>query len=153
MTYFQSNDEGEFEFKDLQYGTYKLRVDIAGKDSEIASIDLNEANPDGSASFVIEGNAIVLSVEQIPGVMASIGQIYPNPVNGNAAMEIAVAKKCEIAISLINQMGKTVSQFAINLSAGKQIIPIDVSDLKVGFYNLRIMTEDGQQISRKFIKM
>ena len=74
-----SNELGSFEFEQLELGTYYVRVEKAGLQSDEVEITLTEANPiSGGSVFSLESGQVVSVSETF--VKRDIN-IYPNPFN------------------------------------------------------------------------
>ncbi len=152
LTYIQSNNEGLFDFSDLEYGTYKLKIEVPGITSEIATVLIDEDNQSMDISFVLKGNSAYLSVNNNNAVVSNISDIYPNPVAGNAKMEIDLLKSSDVNLSIYNQMGQAVYNSNISLSAGKQLIELNTADFSQGVYTINLTDENGKTMRKKFVK-
>ncbi len=152
LTYIQSNNEGLFDFSDLEYGTYKLKIEIPGITSEIATVLIDEDNQSMEISFVLKGNSAYLSVNNNNAVVSNMGDIYPNPVAGNAKMEISLLKSSDVNLSIYNQMGQAIYNSNITLSAGKQLIELNTTDFSQGVYTINLTDENGKTMRKKFVK-
>lgn len=152
LTYTQSSDDGLFSFEDLAYGTYKLKVEIPGKQSAIATVDLVESDPQGDVTFIVKDTEVVLTTGNLPGFAKSVGEIFPNPVNSQANLKISLNKPVLLTITILNQLGQEVRSEKLNLNKGYQLIGINTSGLSNGFYTLKITDKADGTLVKKFIK-
>jgi len=152
LTSVQTNEQGEFGFDNLEYGYYTLKVEIPGVTSEIAWVELDQNTQAANVSFILEGNTAYLSVSNIHEVISQVSDIYPNPVDQLASMDITTKENLQAELNIYNQMGQLISHREIQLIQGKETIDLDVSDLSQGFYTIQIISNTGRTIVKKFIK-
>ena len=152
LTFTQSNDEGLFSFENLAYGIYKLKVEIPGKSSAVATIDLLENDPEGAVTFVVKETEVVLNSGELPAFLKFAGEIFPNPVTCNASLELSLIKPSNLTITVLNQLGQRIQSKKEFLTGGDHLIGIETSDLSSGFYTLKITDSAGGTLVKKFIK-
>ena len=153
LSYILSNEEGLFEFGDMAYGTYKLKVEMPGVNSETATVVLDENNQTVEVAFVVKGATAYLSIDNSLQLISGIGEIFPNPVSDYANIEIALNENSNVTVSIINQLGQVVYTSNQTLASGKQQIKLDTSDLPEGFYNVQLSGENGGMLVKKFVKV
>jgi PKD repeat protein len=153
LSYVQSNNEGLFDFSDLGYGTYKLKIEVPGVTSEIATVIIDEENQEMDLSFVLKGSSAYLSVDDRNAIVNNVGEIYPNPVAGNAKMEISLLRSSSVNLAIYNQIGQTVYTSDLTLMAGTQLIDLNTSDLRQGVYTVNLTDENGKTMRKKFVKI
>ncbi|MEZ5199079.1 MAG: PKD domain-containing protein [Bacteroidales bacterium] len=151
ITYIQSDELGLFEFEELAYGTYKLKIEIPGVSSEVGTVVLSVDNQEVEIDFVIKGTSAYLSVSDLSLLVSGISDIYPNPVSNAANMEINVVENTDVVIQIFNQMGQEVYNSEISLNSGKQLLKVSTSELVSGFYTLQITGQNGGSVYKKFI--
>ena len=79
-------------------------------------------------------------------------KVYPNPLEGQATVEINSAKADQYQITLYNALGEQVrSIYNGSLEAGTQQIQWSTDDLTKGIYVLRIENQ-GQVQTIKLVK-
>lgn len=151
ITYTQTDDEGQFSFDGLALNTYELTVEIPGKTSETAVVNLGDNNQQGWVDFIIHETTVTLSVND-PGLLSfTTGDIRPNPVSEIAEITISVETPASFRIMIRNQLGATVSSNDMMLESGQNNFKLNVSDLPAGFYTLSIVGDKGQIMVKKFI--
>jgi len=151
LTYLLSNEEGLFEFEDIAYGTYKLKVEMPGVNSEIATVVLDQNNQTINVEFIVKGSSAFLSVSDLNMLTLHVGDIYPNPATNMANIDINMAENTDVQIHVFNQVGQEVYNMESSLIQGNQKLQFPVSDLVSGFYTIRISGQNGGTIMKKFI--
>jgi len=153
LSYILSNEEGIFEFEDMAYGSYKLKVEIPGVISEIATVVLDENNQTINVEFIIKGSSAYLSIDNLSQVISDIGEVYPNPVSDYANIEVILIENSNVTISISNQLGQVVYTSDRSLIAGKQLLELNISELSEGFYTIQFRGENGGTFVKKFVKV
>jgi len=152
VRYMASNEQGEFSFDNLAYGTYKLTIEMPGVNSEIITVILDEQNQEMSFDFFVKNNSAFLGLGEHNSIVSNAGNVYPNPVAGEAWMELDLLKSTDVQVNVLNQLGQTVKTATLSADAGKQTIKITVSGLSEGMYILQLSTTNGEMIMRRFVK-
>ncbi len=155
LSYCHSFGEGDFCFNSLAFGTYKIFAEVAGIQSSPQQVILSAENPNCNDLVIIidftNGSVYISELDNIE--LITVGEIYPNPIINDAKIVISLDKSSDIKYSIINHLGQVVYSNQEFLSAGKQALTINVSDLQNGLYSLIISTESGRKIQRKFIRI
>ena len=115
LAFTQSDSEGHFIFENLAYQTYKLKVEIPGKPSAIATVSLNENNPEGDITFIVKIAEVTLTEAEIREFASFIGELYPNPLNDKASIRIDLVYPSVLSLRIINQLGMEVQSSALRL--------------------------------------
>ena len=77
--------------------------------------------------------------------------IYPNPASDNVNLTLRLLEPDEVFITVLNTLGETeFTKFSI-LSAGHNIIPISVDELKPGMYSVNVHLSNGLITSRLYV--
>jgi hypothetical protein len=148
ITHTVSNAQGEFEFPNLAWGTYKLVVEVLGKEQGIKIITIGPDNPNGSVNFEVNETYVTKIEDVLNG--ASL-KVFPNPVDENINIQIEIRKNTNLNISVINLLGKTIITEHKDLGEGIQTMNINLGNLPTGIYFLNL--SDGQEIiSHKIMK-
>ena len=106
-------------------------------------------NPNDTASFTIKYNEL-LNVNSQPGAFESISDVFPNPVNSNATININLRYAADVKITIFNSLGSSVYSGTQKCPAGKNKLPLDCGALNTGLYFININTGDSK-ITRRFI--
>jgi hypothetical protein len=104
-----------------------------------------------NVQIVINEKTIKSSVNQdISASISTIGNIYPNPVQGKFNLDINIRKAVEIDVQITNNLGQVVSTSHTKLTTGKNTISSDTRNLSQGIYILNIKSSDGANIFKNF---
>ncbi len=148
ITHTISNAQGEFEFPNLAWGTYKLVVEVLGKEQGIKFITIGPDNQTGFVNFEVNETYVTRIEDVLNG--ASL-KVFPNPVDDNMNIQIEIRQNTNLNISVNNLLGKTIFLENKDLSEGIQTMNINLKNLPSGIYFLNL--SDGQEIiSHKIMK-
>lgn len=82
--------------------------------------------------------------------------IYPNPVvaTGTVYLSFSTPYKGKATLIITNMLGQRFSAVPVQVSAGVNLVPTDVSRFASGTYLMNLLTEGGERIGsvQKFIK-
>lgn len=151
-THTETDENGEFSFSNLAYGTYLIHVEVAGKPCERWEVTLDAANPSFTfADFEVHstfveaiGNTTSISGQLDPASVV----VFPNPAKDFVTMEMNLNDK-GAKVELMNAVGMMVS--SETLPAGMERHELSLRELPAGIYLLRVTTQEGS-LSRQIIK-
>ena len=84
-----------------------------------------------------------------PSLSQDAINVYPNPFNTSASVDLSLAKTSKVTVSLVNLIGQTVYNDDLGLlGAGKNSITIDGANLQAGMYYMHLNV-NGQDYTRK----
>lgn len=145
-----ANSAGYFIIEQIPLGSYRLQAEIPGKFSNIIQFTLTGNDPFLS-SLILEVNDYNLhGIDESFG-KAVAGNVYPNPAKETANIELYMQEKGEYSTLLFNQTGQVLFNRNYKLQAGLNTISINTKDLRAGMYFFRIVSGNGQMISRKLL--
>jgi len=148
ITHTVSDAQGEFEFPNLAWGTYKVVVEVLGKEKGIKFITIGADNPTGQINFEVNETFVTKIEDVLNG--ASL-KVFPNPVDENMNIQIEIRQNTNLNISVNNLLGKTIFTENKDLQEGIQTMNINLKNLPSGIYFLNL--SDGQEIiSHKIMK-
>lgn len=143
-----TDDNGEFEFPSVAYGTYKVIVEIVGKDQGIKVVTLSVDEPTSTIDFEVNEEYVTRIEDVLNG--ASL-KVFPNPVTETLNVQVEIRKSVKLNVSVINLLGETIISNTQQLNEGVQTMGINLSNLPQGIYFLNL--GDGQEIlSQKIMK-
>ena len=149
-----TDSEGNFTLENLLLDSYKVIVEITGKYATPALITLDDQNQSSEVSFVIEGDEVVLSVDNdLPAFVNYISDIYPNPSNASIQVNIDLEKLTSLKFKVYNIAGQIVSESILETNFGMNTKELDISYLNDGLYYLQINFDDKHSVTRKFSKI
>ena len=153
LTYLRTNENGEFQFPELEYGTYIVYTEIVGIETIPAVITITPDSPDVDITIIVRNGEAVLGVDNISAFIEEVGEISPNPVLENAVIEISLKDDSDVSIQVINQFGQVLETNTNHLNAGTSKVSLQTSSLSQGVYIVNIIAEDGVNTVRKFVKV
>jgi hypothetical protein len=92
---------------------------------------------------------IVAGVHEQPSTVSFV-DVYPNPTNNSANVEINLTKAQEATIVVYNATGQAVSSQVKNLSTGSSIVDLKVDGVAAGIYFVNV-TVGTSTISKKLV--
>lgn len=147
---FQSVDmEGGFDFPELDYGTYYLYPELAGCQGENIKVELTPEQAEADVVLTFTGNHILGLDETNPTMYA--GVVYPNPVRDQAQISVNLSESSRLHIELVGLTGQCLYSRTDQLGSGATTITIPVHQFREGMYMLRMFTDNGLNINRKFM--
>lgn len=127
---------------DSGYGNGNFQVQVNG--SNVASVSSFPAGTEMADAFEIEA---FVGVEE--SVDANAVNVYPNPVNGVAKVNMTLANSENVVVEIYNAVGQKVASVNYgDLAAGKHNLDVDFSSLEAGVYYVNV-TSGTQVISKK----
>jgi hypothetical protein len=80
--------------------------------------------------------------------------VYPNPVVGQAAININLEVEAMVKINILDLAGRTISARTAAVARGENVLRIETDQLKEGYYFLNLQEEKGVfSITRKFMRV
>lgn len=145
---------GQFHFKNLQNGNYKIRIDIPG-DVQLSTYDIAVNNSTHSnLDFVYDTTKIITF--QSSGIQKNIraeylkSDIYPNPAHDNISIYIDDKFNREkIRVDILNIMGKEEISVSVNNHPG--VINLDIKNLSPGIYFVNLYQNSTFAGTRKLV--
>ncbi len=99
--------------------------------------------------FTAVPHTFAVSVPNIESVNTFEMKIFPNPTGDKTTLEYICPQNTKPVVSLIDALGRIVKQ--VNLPENNDLYVLDLTDLKSGFYWVKLQTEMGSLI-KKIIK-
>ncbi|MCB0841641.1 MAG: PKD domain-containing protein [Bacteroidetes bacterium] len=154
IAYTMTNANGEYEFSNLPYGTYKIVVEIPGKYSESWTITISPDAPHhGSADFEV-GDFHITKVD-VTGIdtftFGEILGIYPNPATNNININLEFRQTTEVNIELVSLIGQSIKRLSAGKVLGNQTINMELGDIPQGVYLIKVQA-DNQIITNRIVK-
>ena len=154
LLYNKTNELGNFDFSQLDYGTYYVYTEVVGVITNPVQISITEDNYEQIINIVISNGEAALNIEeQQSSYIEDIGEVYPNPVFENAYMTLSISKPSTTNIKIINQYGQIVYNKSVEYGKGDHIFNIDTQSYSNGIYVIKVTSEDNLVTVRKFLKL
>ncbi|MGC4103439.1 T9SS type A sorting domain-containing protein [Ferruginibacter sp.] len=119
--------------RELRYNYADNNPSAARQYYRFRQVDMDNHSRLSSVIRIDAGKATQLKVESV----------YPNPANTMISLSITAPEKTKLTISFMDITGKKVLQKDINVEAGRNIIPVDISKLPNNTYVLKASTTTG----------
>jgi hypothetical protein len=150
--YIRTDENGEYAFGELAYGTYSIYTEIMGIETIPVTVTLDEANPNHEVNILVKDGVAVGIDDKEDKNIEELGNIYPNPIREQLQFMISLRQQAGLEINIMNLVGQKVFHQELLLPAGKQNIQLNTGGIPPGLYHLQIISSTGESISRKLIK-
>lgn len=134
-----TDENGEFEFNNVAFGTYYISPEIMGVPKQETRIDISEATPEFS-SIIINGETgeITLDVIETSAYgQINVGDPYPNPVSDHIRINVDVEKPIRAEINIIDLQGRLLQTSMVQLN-GNDVVSLSTSGIENGIYFLSL---------------
>jgi Secretion system C-terminal sorting domain/HmuY protein len=101
-----------------------------------------EGSATGTAVYEIRNLGIITSVTAGTAAVSTF-DVYPNPATTEAQVVCTAPKATEAQLQIIDMSGRVLQQRNVSLQAGFQSLPIDVSAVAAGVYQVVLRSEQG----------
>ena len=148
VTHTLTDVNGEFQFPDIAWGTYKVVVEILGKNPGEKMVTIGADVPSVSIDFSVNETFVTGLEDNLNG--ASI-KVFPNPVEDLVNIQMDLKENIDLDIYVINLLGNVIICKNKKLDQGINTLTINIKDLPSGIYFLNF--SDGKEIiSQRIIK-
>lgn len=107
---------------------------------------LRQVDIDNRSDF---SNIILIEGEKPSGL--TIDRLFPNPVSTTVNVQISSPDKDKITVLITDMAGRVVMQKVMNVEAGINTVPVDISQLNKANYMLKVTTAKGPTKSFKVV--
>ena len=151
--YSKTDDSGNFDFSELDYGTYIVYTEIVGIQTIPFEVTLSEEESNVAVNIIVKNGEAVLGIDDIQSAyIEDINSVFPNPVTTNATIEVNLKENSNVSIEIYNQYGQLVSESHNSLTNGIHEIKLNLQSLHSGMYLMKISGDDNIGLVRKFVK-
>lgn len=146
--------EGKYEFDQVALGSYKIYVDIAGKESESYNVVLDGENSEKENldfkvnSETVTKNSVTTGIKE---TQLNSAKIYPNPVKDQVELNLKIKSATTLKITVISISGKEVINQNFPVTKGDLQYKMDISTLDAGVYLMNIKS-DRQSVTLPIMK-
>jgi hypothetical protein len=141
MDFRLTDEQGQFNFTQMEYGSYYVKVEKAGLQSDALQVTLDASNPLASDISFTLNQGQVISVEE--NYSLSEIKVYPNPVESELAIVLPGGSK-NVSIELFSIRGRKIDLKGLENFQGpsSQKYNLDISSIQSGVYMLKITVND-----------
>lgn len=154
IDYTLTDGNGEFAFGSVPFGTYKVWVDMWGRSLDYYTVTIDATNPQvHNRNFEVHSDEIVATNQATnndPFNLASSFKLYPNPAQGQLNVEMEVPNAGDLEVRIINAVGQTVMEQAVEASAGRINASLDMHNFPKGVYHIAISQNDNLLVTQRF---
>ncbi len=150
-----SNAFGEFSFSNVAYGTYQVYGEVYNLTTIPAIVVVDGTTPSiTNINLLVTSREVTIGVNEVAVINeTSVGQVFPNPFKGDAAVNISLQKEARLSIRLFDIAGRQVYADIMNFGSGVQQINLPVAALSAGIYSLTLSDEkSNSMVTRKLVK-
>lgn len=146
VAYTYTNAQGQFQFADLAYGTYKVHAEVPGLPTYPAIVTVDADNESYSNIHIYQNTSEVTTgvIEYGNDREVRISEIYPNPTNGQAFITFELMEATDVTINVFGSTGQLVSSQTVQLGASSNQVEIATDNLNQGLYFVQFTEVNGQ---------
>jgi PKD repeat protein len=127
-------------FTAAQMASTNARIKFVFESDGGNDIFIDDINIMGGVGVAEQDNAI------------STFDVYPNPAQDNTMVEFNLSENSSVNVEMMDMSGKVVQQiYNGSLATGNHRIPVSTAELSSGIYLVRLMTGEGNYLTRKLI--
>jgi hypothetical protein len=153
LNFCLSDDNGNFSFSYLPYGTYHLLVESTGMFSALIKITLDQNHSDFDDLVLEILSHQPATIEESGKTSGTIiGQVFPNPAQDFIRSVVKTREPTKLDIGIFSLTGVKVISFKYFVT-GTKVLDIPVGSLAKGSYILMIRSSDNHLTQvQKFVK-
>lgn len=155
MYFTKTDEDGNFSFQNINYGTYKIIAESAGLYTIPVIVTINETEPSIYRQLYLFKNNVLGNEEIESPERFEIKKIFPNPAKEFFIIEIETSiTDADFSIEILDITGRSLSIENIHLHNGTLQKEIPLTHIKKGIYLVKIMEMNSKSVmTRKIIKM
>jgi PKD repeat protein len=151
VAYQMTDARGEYGFSNLAYGTYRVHVEILGKNYTDQYITISAASSAATnINFAVNSTEIDVTTSLEEATFGKVMKMYPNPTSGELYLELSLDKSVDLQIQVMDMLGRSQYVEQQQLLAGDQKLKLNLNNLSSGVYFLNLSV-DNQIISQKVV--
>lgn len=151
VAYQLTDAKGEYGFSNLAYGTYRVHVEILGKNYTDQYITISAASSAATnINFAVNSTEIDVTTSLEEATFGKVMKLFPNPTSGELYLELSLDKSVDLNIQVMDMLGRSQYTEQQQLLAGDQKLKLNLNNLSSGVYFLNLSV-DNQIISQKVV--
>jgi len=154
IAYAYTDENGQFGFSNLAYGTYQVYVEALSVQTIPAVVTIGPDQPSVDNVHILVSESLISTGIEEFDFDGAISDVYPNPVGNDASIRINLENEVMVNISILDLTGRMISTHTVSVAGGESTVSISASQLKDGYYFLNIQDVDGNfSVTRKFMRV
>ncbi|OQX98497.1 MAG: hypothetical protein B6I24_05255 [Bacteroidetes bacterium 4572_128] len=149
VAFTTTDANGNFEFTNIPFGNYSVRVEIMGKESQTYNVTLDENNTSDNVEFNISGENVNVVSSEIVNFM--INKVYPIPAIEKLNVSLNIENYSNLKFTLTNSLGQEVNSKNVETKKGHLNFEMNVSEIPNGIYFLNITDENNLRTTKKVV--
>lgn len=151
VAYVLTDAQGEYDFSNLAYGTYRVHVEILGRNYTDQYITISSASSAATnINFTVNSTDVDVTTALEGPKFGKLLSLYPNPTSGELYIELSLDKSVDLQIQVMDMLGRSHFVQQQQLVAGEQKLQLNLNTLSSGVYFLNLSV-DNQIISHKVV--
>ncbi len=151
VTHAVTDEEGKFGFENLDWGTYKVIIEIMGMEQEWYWVTIGPDQPSvGGIHFEVGESEITVTSTSEAQFDATAFGLFPNPATNDLNIRIDNASMTQFELNVFDLQGQRWLMRQES-AAGQEVFSIDVSELPEGLYFVEVIG-NGYRSVQKFVK-
>ena len=146
-----SEENESFDFSDIAFGNYVVYAEVIGLLTEPANVTLDAENPVSDIEIHITPNGVTTAIDENYADITSISDLFPNPVDSYARLNLNLLENAQVEMVIINQLGQVINHTSEYMNQGINKIELNTQSYPSGVYFLQIKTPKST-LNQKFIK-
>lgn len=149
VQYTYTNANGEFDFSNLAYGTYKIYIEEFGKTTTPWIVTLSAQTPSIiDLHFEIHSSTVALGAGQKPNLQTTDLSVFPVPVQDMANLKFSLENSEEVSIEILNLNGQQLSKLDKTFGPGNHQLALDFHELASGVYLVKFQAGTEVQVKK-----
>ncbi|MBX7242987.1 MAG: T9SS type A sorting domain-containing protein [Bacteroidia bacterium] len=142
VAYTKTDINGQYEFPNLAYGTYKIWVDALNKTCTPLIVTISGASS-AVTNADLEVNSTYITAIYSTDIQSHF-EVYPNPAQNLLNINLKDDNRQEVTVQILDIMGKTQIETVINDKNNE----ITLAALPQGYYFLVLKSENGNFVQK-----
>jgi len=154
IAYTYTDENGEFGFADLAYGTYQVYVEVLGVQTIPAVVTIGPDEPSEENVHIFASETLISTGIEEVDFDGAISNVYPNPVVNEASITFNLDAEVIINVSVLDLTGRAISTQMVSIAGGENTLRVNSENLQNGYYFLNIQDVEGNfSVTRKFMRI
>jgi len=151
LTYLKTDNNGQFTFPDIAFGSYKVYPEVVGKTTTPAVFTLDNSAMSVNLVFNMTQNSIIYGINDgLPKFISGISEIYPDPVIDRGNINVTATQNASLSLAVYSITGQMMKEFKATVQKGKNVLNFNRTGLSTGCYYLKIQSVDKSSVVKKF---